>query len=238
MNVLITGADNPRSLGEVIVSELVDYGMPDYRESVNIYNISCSLIRSGICFRNLKQSIEVFLDGIGEDVKFDVVINNYAINHLSWIGTTDTTDEDIISLKIMLPYWIINALVKRANVCRVVNILSQTYKVPQRCTSLYCASKAAVAMMTKVMARELAPFGWVINGLAPGKILDTIMTEKTDKQVLELRGWDEHGADKYAQSLIPMGRFTTKQEVAEMVIKILEMPAYVNGSIIDMTGGV
>jgi NAD(P)-dependent dehydrogenase (short-subunit alcohol dehydrogenase family) len=227
MNVLITGADNPRSLGEEILRRL------QIRWICKVFNIP--KIRLGNVFM-LKQIVDKFISSI--DNQIDMVVNNYAINHLSWIGETEEEDEEIIILNTMLPYWVINALVKRGDVCRVVNILSQTYKVPQRCTSLYCASKAAVAMMTKVMARELAPKGWVINGLAPGKILDTIMTEKTDKQVLELREWKAYEADKYALSLIPMGRFTTKEEVAEMVMKMLEMPDYVNGSIIDMTGGV
>ena len=166
------------------------------------------------------------------------VVNNYAINHLSWIGETAKDDADIMRVNVMVPYWIINELVNRGLECDVINISSQTYKVAQRTTSLYCASKAALVHMTKVMARELAPHGWRLNSLAPGKILGTEMSRLTDAQVLELRGWGAEAADRYALDNIPMGRFTTVGEVAEAVFSIFSMPAYVNGTCIDMTGGV
>jgi 3-oxoacyl-[acyl-carrier protein] reductase len=92
--------------------------------------------------------------------------------------------------------------------------------------------------MTRVMARELAPYGWVVNSLSPGKIVDTRMAELTDAQVMELRGWGPDFADEYALKTIPMGRFTDTTEVAEAAFQMLQMPSYVNGANLDMTGGV
>ena len=43
--------------------------------------------------------------------------------------------------------------------------------------SAYCASKAAVAMMTRVMAREWARRGIAVNALGPGYILSGINDE-------------------------------------------------------------
>ena len=168
----------------------------------------------------------------------DTVINNFGINHLSWIGSTPDGDEAIMRINTMGPYWVINKLVQIGNPCQVVNISSQTYRIPQRCTTLYCASKAALVQMTKVMARELAPQGWVINAFAPGKIFGTKMSEMTDDQVLALRGWSIEEADKYSLSNIPMERFTSINEAADIVKSILGIPAYVNGACIDATGGV
>ena len=107
-----------------------------------------------------------------------------------------------------------------------------------RATSLYCASKAALVQMTRVMARELAPKGWCINAYCPGKILDTRMTDLTDEQVLKMRKWDKDEADKYATSLIPVGRFMELKEAAENCLNILNFSDYVNGAIIEATGGV
>ena len=166
------------------------------------------------------------------------VVNNYAINHLSWIGDTPSVDEDIILTNIMGPYWVINELVRKGNPpCRVVNVASMTYKVPQRCSALYCASKAALVQMTKVMARELASKGWQINAIAPGAIADTRMTRLTGQQVLKLRGWGGQEADKYMLSLIPMGRITSRNEVAHAIMNLLESELYINGAVLDMTGG-
>jgi 3-oxoacyl-[acyl-carrier protein] reductase len=169
----------------------------------------------------------------------DLLVNNYGINHLSWIGTTVEQDEDILRVNVLAPYWIVNWFVGlEGRPMRVINIASQTYRVAQRTTTLYCASKAALVHMTRVMARELAPKGWIINAIAPGKIEDTEMATLTDMQVNELRGWSTAHADKYALSQIPMDRFTDRNEVTDAVMHLIKMPPYVNGTVLDMTGGV
>lgn len=167
----------------------------------------------------------------------DRILICHGKNHLSKIGTTEE-DWGLLLHNVWQPYSFINALVKRGQPKHVVIIVSQTYRIPQRCTSLYCASKAALAHMIKVMARELAPSGWIINGLAPGKIVDTRMAEMTDKQVNELRGWTQEEADKYALSNVPMGRFTDTKEVCQGIDWLFEAPSYINGTVVDMTGGV
>lgn len=225
---LVTGSE--QGLGEAI-ADLLTERCGEGR----VANIEGALLRR---FRSYEVAIAVQkrMDTIGP---FDVVVNNFAINHLSWIGSTPAADEDIMRVNVMVPYWIVNALVAAKHPpCRVLNIASQTYRVPQRCTALYAASKAALVQMTRVMARELAPLGWVINVLAPGKILHTDMTRKTDAQVLALRGWDANESDSYARKLIPMGRFTNRTEVAKIALKVLEMEPYVNGAVIDAMGGV
>lgn len=181
----------------------------------------------------------------------ELIINNHGINHLAPIGDIGEVDTATILMQnVIKPLEIVNwAVAKKWPPARVLNIGSVTHRVPQRMTALYCASKAALVQLTRVMARELAPSGWVVNCLCPGKIEDTEMARLTDKQVEELRPGgpkgllDEYGPpdsiswNNYALSQIPMGRFTNCMEVAEAAFKILEMPAYLNGAIIDFTGG-
>lgn len=172
-----------------------------------------------------------------------VIINNFGINHLSWIGATPAKDEEILLTNVMAPYWLINGLVKVIGSVptvdapmRVVNVASQTYRIPQRTTALYCASKAALVHLTTVMARELAEHHWIINAVAPGKMVDTEMSTLTDAQVNELRNWTPEQAETYALQLQPMNRFTTTHEVADAIMKLLTMPSYVNGTTLDITG--
>lgn len=176
----------------------------------------------------------------------DYIINNHATNHLAPIGDIGQVDLlAILKMNVMQPLDIVNwAVAKGWPPARVLNIGSITHRVPQRMTSLYCASKAALVQLTRVMARELAPKGWVVNCLCPGKIEDTEMSRLTDAQVVDLRadeegkeGWGQFAWGQYALSQIPMGRFTNTREVAEAAFKILDMPAYLNGAIIDFTGG-
>ena len=166
------------------------------------------------------------------------VVNNFGINHLSWIGTTTEEDEEILECNVMGPYWVVNALAARSAPCRVLNVASVTYRVAQRTSAIYCASKAALVQMTRVMARELAPAGWVVNAIAPGPIEGTSMTNRVNEQVRLLRGWTRDETEDYERRLIPMQRRTTVEEVAEAIIGIMALPPYINGACIDMTGGV
>jgi len=166
-----------------------------------------------------------------------ILINNYGINHLNWIGNLDRRDFAVIDINLKIPLLVVNEVIRKGWRPRIINICSQTYKVAQRCTSAYCSAKAGLAHLTKVMARELAPKGIVVNAIAPGLIEDTTMNKLTTQQVLELRGWPEDQASNYAKSLIPMHRYTTREEVAIAVYKIAHLPDYINGAIIDMTGG-
>lgn len=227
--IIVTGSDS--SLGQQLMGSCPH----DEREGtlgVKIVGMSSWIMAE-------KRSIdERVLEIIAEHGSIDKVINNYGTNHLSWIGKTDVNDDQILINNVMGPYWVINALVKAGQVCQVVNVASATYRVPQRCTALYCASKAALVQMTRVMARELAPQGWTVNAIAPGLIEDTRMARFTNEQVLELRGWSKEEADTYARKLIPMGRYTSREEVADAIWKIFDLPPYINGTIIDMMGGV
>lgn len=212
--LLITGCDS--SLGKELVKQ----------SPYHLYGIESK-------FMNNKETIEhQIVRALGFEKKITHVINNWGINHLSWIGTTPDFAEDIMNVNVMNPYWVIDSLVRLNQTCRVINVASATYRVSQRCTTLYCASKAALIQMTKVMARELASQGWVINAVAPGKMEDTRMAIMTDQQVQELRGWTRELTDEYALGMIPMGRYTNTREVSEAIYKLFEMPDYVNGSIL------
>jgi NAD(P)-dependent dehydrogenase (short-subunit alcohol dehydrogenase family) len=60
---------------------------------------------------------------------------------------------------------------------RIVNVASVAAQTSLPGLSAYCGSKAAVAMMTRVMAREWARRGIAVNALGPGYILSGINDE-------------------------------------------------------------
>ncbi|MFL5297280.1 MAG: SDR family NAD(P)-dependent oxidoreductase [Phenylobacterium sp.] len=65
---------------------------------------------------------------------------------------------------------------------RIVNIASVAAQTNLPGLSAYCGSKAAVAMMTRVMAREWARRGIAVNALGPGYILSGINAEWFDSE--------------------------------------------------------
>lgn len=86
----------------------------------------------------------------------------------------------------------------------------------------YCAAKAGLAMLTRVLSAELAPTIRV-NGVAPGAVLfPEGEDEETRKRVL---------------ARVPLGRAGSAEDVARTVRFLIGGPAYVTGQIIAVDGG-
>jgi pteridine reductase len=86
----------------------------------------------------------------------------------------------------------------------------------------YCSSKAALAMLTRVLAVELAPEVRV-NGVAPGAVLfSEAEDEQTRARVL---------------SRVPQGRAGEADDVARTVRFLAGGPRYVTGVIVPVDGG-
>ena len=88
----------------------------------------------------------------------------------------------------------------------------------------YSASKAGVAAMTAVWAKELAPHGIRAGAVAPGGV-DTAM----------VRGMKPDALAEMASG-IPLGRMGEPAEIAQAVCFVLEND-YFNGRVIEIDGG-
>jgi 3-oxoacyl-[acyl-carrier protein] reductase len=90
----------------------------------------------------------------------------------------------------------------------------------------YPASKAGILCLTLSLARELAPHGIRVNGIAPG-IIETEM-------IREVAKGDMHAYDH----MIPMGRVGRVDEVASVAVFLAsDDSSYITGEIIDVNGG-
>lgn len=93
----------------------------------------------------------------------------------------------------------------------------------------YCATKSAVAMMTKGLAIEWAEHGVRVNALAPGYV----RTALVDKLV-EMNRLDERALSKRT----PLGRLGTAEEVADLAVFLASDKArYITGQIVGVDGG-
>ncbi|MDP1899927.1 MAG: SDR family NAD(P)-dependent oxidoreductase [Rubrivivax sp.] len=93
---------------------------------------------------------------------------------------------------------------------------------------LYGAAKAFVSTMTRVLAREMAPHGVRVNGVAPGVILTDFHTRNSTPEQLE-----------GARRSIPMGRLGTADECVGAYLFLADdvLSSYITGQIIEVNGG-
>lgn len=90
----------------------------------------------------------------------------------------------------------------------------------------YSSSKAAVAMLVKELANELAPRGIRVNAVSPGTI-----------QSARFAGGVEH--EEKRRRFVPLGRIGKPADVARMVAVLLsdEWSGYVTGANVPVDGG-
>ena len=111
----------------------------------------------------------------------------------------------------------------------IVNIASIRGLSPNPGRLAYCAAKAAVLMMTRVMAAEWGPYAIRVNAIAPG----VQMTPMTEREVAEGR----LKLDRYLDT-IPMGRLGDPREIGRLCVFLASDEApYVTGSTIVCDGG-
>ena len=93
----------------------------------------------------------------------------------------------------------------------------------------YCASKAGLINLTRVLALELAEFNIRVNALAPGVI----------KTPMSWRYWNDPELLKKSESKIPIGRLGTPEEVASAVLFLAsDLSSYITGQTLLVDGGV
>ena len=102
----------------------------------------------------------------------------------------------------------------------------------------YNATKFGLAAMTKLIAKEHGPDGIRCVGVCPGPI-DTQMAVANRRLVADLAGITDAAADEMLASEVPLRRWGTADEVAQLVV-FLASPAasYINGALIPVDGGV
>ena len=117
-------------------------------------------------------------------------------------------------------------MIRQGNGGRIVNIASTAANNARYAGGAYCAAKAGVVQLTKVLALELGEYGITVNAVGPG-FTETPATVESS---------DEYRANFLAQ--VPAGRSGRTSDIANAVL-FLASPAseYVNGQAIYVDGG-
>ncbi len=159
----------------------------------------------------------------------DVLVNNAGISHTGLlIDMTDAQWNALLAGNLSSAFYCSREALKRmvsAKSGRIINISSMWGTCGASCEAAYSAAKAGMNGLTKALAKEYAPSHIAVNAIACGAV-DTEMNGHLSP--------DERAALAYD---IPTGRFATPEEIAELIWKIAESPAYMTGQIIGIDGG-
>ena len=159
--------------------------------------------------------------------RLDLLCNNAAVHPLelieehkleSWSETFRVNvDGTMLCSQFALP------TMKRQKSGAIVNIGSISGLLPYARGGAYAASKAAIIMLTKVLALEAGPYGVTANCICPGSIRTRVSPGES------IEDFPAH---------IPIGRYGKPADVAHLVSYLAsDAASYVTGSVIVLDGG-
>ncbi|KAM9774347.1 L-xylulose reductase [Syngnathus typhle] len=163
----------------------------------------------------------------------DLLVNNAACAKLQAFleVTPDQFDQSFtVNVKAVLH---VSQVVARDMIARrsggsIVNVSSQASQCALKNHAVYCATKGALDMLTKVMALELGPHQIRVNSVNP----TVVMTE------MGRVGWSDPDKAKTMTSRIPLGRFAEVDEVVNSILFLLsDKSTMTNGVSLPVDGG-
>lgn len=184
---------------------------------------------------------ERFCDGLPEAARgaagrLDILVNVAGIMRRGDILAI--SDEDwAISMKINVEsvFRLCRAaipLMRESGGGAVVNVASCWGLYPGPGHVAYCTSKAAVAALTKCLARDHAPDNIRVNAVCPNEV-DTPML----RSGFAVRGLDPDRAVEQLSQTVPLGRLATPDEIAEVIgFLVSDAARYVCGACVEING--
>ena len=173
--------------------------------------------------------VEEILDAHG---RLDVLVNNAGIFRVMPTALTSEADyREIIDINQVGTFLGMRAVIPTmvgAESGSIINISSVAGLQGAAGTMAYSASKWAVRGMTKVAAKEVAPFGVRVNSVHPGIIATPMMSEASPEGTI---------IDRVVHA-IPMGHVAQADDVANLVLYLAsDESRYSTGAEFVVDGG-
>ncbi len=167
-------------------------------------------------------------DALKQWGRIDALVNNASSFYPTPVGEASEEQwNDLMNSNLKAPFFLAQALAEslRENRGAIITIADIHAERPLKNHPIYCAAKAGNVMLTKSLARELAPEVRV-NGIAPGAILwpeqEAELDDKSKAKVLDR---------------VPLKRPGDPQDIADTILFLLTKAPYITGQIIAVDGG-
>lgn len=223
---LVTGG--ARGIGRAIVADLAK----DHRVAVH-YNrtmpedlpktchaVQGDLRDDGACAALVAEVIATF-------GRLDVIVNNAGVIEMSDKAAFDSdTWREMFDVNLFSAAAILSAAMPHlTRGAAVVSISSMNADLPPKGAVAYGASKAALNLWTKGMAKELGPKGIRVNAVAPGAINTPEATR------------DEDLTQAFVE-MTALGRIGTPEDIAKAVRFLAsDASGFITGEVLTVSGG-
>ena len=163
----------------------------------------------------------------------DILVNNAATNpHFGPFLTAEASHWDkILDVNVKGYFRVAKACIpfmRARGGGKVINMASVAGLEPQRMMGVYCVSKAAVLMMTQVLAAETAADNIQVNAIAPGFVKTKF------SQVL----WSTPDVHDRLVGAIPAGRMAEAEEIAGIAVYLASAASsFTTGATFVVDGG-
>lgn len=160
-------------------------------------------------------------------VPIDALVNNAGVLKGAAFGRTAVADfDEVVGTNLRGTYFLTQEVARRmvrgrvqGNICFITS--SSAYRPA---TNAYSCTKWALRGLTEGAAKMLAPYGIVVNAVAPGPTATAMLLEGDVSNIMLPRS--------------PIGRYVTPEEIAEMVVSLLsDASRSIVGDAVRMTGG-
>jgi NAD(P)-dependent dehydrogenase (short-subunit alcohol dehydrogenase family) len=237
--VLITGANS--GIGEATAVAFADAGAQVYGTARNDATLGEARarhpqihwvkldVRDASAARRAVELVVKEADGV------DVLVNNAGVARLLPLHATSPEDIALqFETNVYGVTYVTQAALPALRIARgsIVNIGSVSGHKAQRFGSLYAASKAAVAALTRSWALELAAEGVRVNAIAPGPV-NTPIVGKLGLPPAAVAAM----AEAIPKSL-PLPRFGEPADIAPWILHLADPAAtWITGQVVSVDGG-
>ncbi|MEU3052036.1 3-oxoacyl-ACP reductase FabG [Streptomyces griseus] len=184
-------------------------------EGLDVDGVSCDVRDAGDVERLVREAVDRF-------GPVDVLVNNAGRSGGGpTSGITDELWSDVIDTNLNSVFRVTREVLTTGGMeargsGRIINIASTAGKQGVVLGAPYSASKHGVVGFTKALGNELAPTGITVNAVCPGYV-ETPMAQRVRQGYAAAYDASEEQILEKFQAKIPLGRYSTPEEVAGLV---------------------